>query len=67
MLYMLWEDAQMLGKEILYLKTSGNDASRSRRLAALTADEKIVLAEVERIIDENRLGYHFQPIGHSDY
>lgn len=61
-LYMLWEDAQTLGREILLLKTSGNDASQSGRLAALTADEKIVLAEVERIIDENRFGYHFQPI-----
>ena len=61
-LYMLWEDAQTLGREILFLKTSGDDTSQSRRLAALTADEKIVLAEVVRIIDENRLGYHFQPI-----
>ena len=61
-LYMLWEDAQTLGKEILSLKTSADDASLNRRLDALTADEKIVLAEVERIIDENRLRYHFQPI-----
>lgn len=61
-LRMLWEDAQTLGQEILFLKRSGDDTSHNRRLAALTADEKIEFAEVEKIIDENRFGYHFQPI-----
>ena len=61
-IYKLWNDAQMLGREILSLKASGADASRSRRLAALTEEERNELAEVEKIIDENRFGYHFQPI-----
>ena len=61
-LYILWKDAQALGREILSLKTSGDDVSQSRRIAALTADERTELVEIERIIDENRLGYHFQPI-----
>lgn len=58
----LWRGIQMLGREIVVLKTSGTDASRSRRLAALTAEERAELAEVEKIIDGNRFGYHFQPI-----
>ena len=61
-LYMLWQDAQTLGKEILSLRASVDDASSNRYLASLTADEKIEFAEVEKIIDENRLRYHFQPI-----
>lgn len=61
-LYLLWKDAQTLGREILLLKTGGDNGLYSGRPAALTADEKIVLAEVERIIDGNLLGYHFQPI-----
>lgn len=54
--------AQSLGKEILYLRSSGSDLSRNKRLAALTEKEKAELAEVEAIIDENRFSYHFQPI-----
>ena len=61
-LYKLWNDAQMLGREILSLKTSGEEAARNRRLAALTENEKTELAEVEAVISENRFGYHFQPI-----
>lgn len=61
-IYKLWLDIQMLGKEILFLKTNGADASRSKRLAALSTEERAELAEVERIIDENRFNYHFQPI-----
>ena len=61
-LYILWKDAQTLGREILLLKTGGDNGLYSRRPASLTADEKIVLDEVERIIDGNLLGYHFQPI-----
>ncbi|MCH5193788.1 MAG: EAL domain-containing protein [Oscillospiraceae bacterium] len=61
-IYKLWEDAMMLGRELISLKTSGEDAVRSRRLAALTAEERKELAETEKIIDENRFSYHFQPI-----
>ena len=58
----LFEDAQMLGKEILFLRESVNDAYRNRNLAKLTTEERAELAEVEAIIDENRFHYHFQPI-----
>ena len=60
--YQLLEDAQTLGREILFLKSSVNDAERNRNLARLTAEERDELAEVEAIIDENRFSYHFQPI-----
>lgn len=58
----LFQDVQMLGKENLFLKTCGTDLSRNRKLAALTAEERTEFAEVGVIIDENRFGYHFQPI-----
>ena len=61
-IYKLWQDAWMLGKEILFLKSSVTDSSRSRKLATLTEEERAELAEVEIIIDENRFCYHFQPI-----
>ena len=62
MIYQLWQDAQMLGREILFLKSNVTDISRDRKLATLTAEERTELAEVENIIDENRFCYHFQPI-----
>ena len=58
----LLQDGQMLGRELLYLKSSVTDAARDRKLARLTAEERAELAEVEAIIDENRFLYHFQPI-----
>ena len=61
-LYQLLEDAQMLGKEILFLRSSVNDVYRNRNISRLTAEERAELAEVEAIIDENRFNYHFQPI-----
>ena len=61
-LYKLLQDAQMLGEELLFLKSSVTDISRNRKLATLTTEERTELAEVETIIDENRFSYHFQPI-----
>ena len=61
-IYQLLVDAQMLGKEILFLKSSVNDVEQNRNLAKLTPEERAELAEVEAIIDENRFCYHFQPI-----
>ena len=61
-IYKLWNDAVMLGREIISLKTNGADAVRNKRIALLNSDERNELAETERIIDENRFGYHFQPI-----
>ena len=61
-IYKLLQDVQILGKEILFLKSCGTDISRNRKLATLTAEEKTELAEVAAIIDENRFYYHFQPI-----
>lgn len=61
-LYQLWQDAKSLGNEMLFLKHSGADAARSKRLAALTAEERAELEETENVIDKNRFRYHFQPI-----
>ena len=61
-MYKLWDGVRMLGNEILLLKSSGTDAARNRKLAALTTEEKTELTEVERIIDENCIDYYFQPI-----
>ena len=61
-IYQLLQDARALGREILFLKSSVTDISQNRKFATLTAEERTELAEVERIIDENRFCYHFQPI-----
>lgn len=61
-LYTLCEDARGLGHELLALVASGADAARRKKLAALSDEEKAVVNEVERVINENCFGYHFQPI-----
>ena len=61
-IYKLWNDILILVKENFFLKSNGADAARSRKIAALSAEEKAMLAEVEKVINENRFGYHFQPI-----
>ena len=61
-MYGLWNDILLLVKENMFLKANGGNAARSKKLAALTAEEKAMLIEVERVINENRFGYHFQPI-----
>ena len=61
-LCILLQDMHKLGAENLFLKSCGADITRNRKLAALTAKEREEFAEVGIIIDENRFGYHFQPI-----
>lgn len=61
-IYLLFKDAQVLGKDMLALKSNATVAARNKKLAALNEEERTELAEVERIIDENRFCYHFQPI-----
>lgn len=61
-LQLLLSDTEMLGRELLLLKSHGVDLSRSKKLAAMTEEERTELAETEKIIDENRFNYHFQPI-----
>lgn len=61
-LYQLFQDAQMLGREILFLKSSVTDIARNKKIATLTEEERSELVEAEIIIDENRFSYHFQPI-----
>lgn len=61
-IYKLWQDVKMLGSELVFLRSSGIDVSRSRRIAALSEEERAELSEVESIIGENRFCYHFQPI-----
>ena len=61
-IHLLLQDAQMLGREFLFLKSAIDDAHQNRNLAKLTAEERAELSEVEAIINENRFSYHFQPI-----
>lgn len=58
----LWNDVLALCRENISLKTNDADASRSRRIAALTEKERSELSETEKIIGGNRFRYHFQPI-----
>ena len=60
-IYKLWDDTRSLCSELMLLKASGA-AARSKKLASLTDEEKAMLAEVEKVINENRFDYHFQPI-----
>ena len=59
-IYKLWQDASKLGRELVSLRSGGE--SGSRLIETLSEQEKAVLAEVERVIRENLLEYHFQPI-----
>ncbi len=61
-LIQLLDAGAALGKEIICLKLGGADESRSRRLAALSDEERTELAEAEKVINANRFSYHFQPI-----
>ena len=56
LIYKLWKDAETIGRELVSLKAS----SEARN--TLTEEEQAELAEVERVISENRFDYHFQPI-----
>lgn len=58
----LLQDTLQLGSEMLIMKAGGADSSMNRKIAALSEEERAELAEVEKIIDENRFAYHFQPI-----
>lgn len=60
--YKLWNDILILARENIFLKANGADAARIRRLAALTSEEKEMLDEVHRVLNDNRFDYHFQPI-----
>ena len=51
---LLLRDAQMFGREILFLRSNKTDIPQNRKLAALTVEERAELVAVERIIDENR-------------
>ena len=64
-IYNLWNDILLLVKENMSLKADNAGAERSKKLAALTAEEKAMMAEVEAVINENRFDYHFQPIVNS--
>ena len=61
-MYGLWNDILLLVKENMFLKANGANSAKSKKLAALSAEEKAMLIEVEKVINENRFGYHFQPI-----
>ncbi|MBQ1518593.1 MAG: EAL domain-containing protein [Ruminococcus sp.] len=56
------QDISSMTKELLFLRKikllSGND----HKLSALSSDERRELEEAEKIIDENRFEYYFQPI-----
>ena len=58
----LWEDAILLGKELVYLKTGIDDEFGRGLMATLSEAEAAELEEAVRIIDGNLFSYHFQPI-----
>ena len=58
----LWEDIVTLGKELIYLKTGSDDEMGRGLMATLSEHEITELKEAERIISENLLSYHYQPI-----
>ena len=58
----LWEDIVTLGKELIYLKTGSDDEMGRGLMATLSEQEITELKETERIISENLLSYHYQPI-----
>ena len=58
----LWDDIVTLGKELIYLKTGSDDETGRGLMATLNEQEIAELNEVNRIIDGNLLGYHYQPI-----
>ena len=58
----LWEDIVTLGKELIYLKTGSDDEMGRGLMATLSEQEITELKEAERIISENLLSYHYQPI-----
>lgn len=55
-------DIKEIGGKLISLSSEKADDTRSKQLAALSEQERAELAEVEKIIDENLLNYHFQPI-----
>lgn len=58
----VWSDIKVIGGELVVLRSKENSNDRNKRLSTLTEQELSELAEVERVIDENLFGYHFQPI-----
>ena len=58
----LWEDAILLGKELVYLKTGTDDEFGRGLMATLSEAEAEELEEAIRIIEGNLFSYHFQPI-----
>jgi EAL domain-containing protein (putative c-di-GMP-specific phosphodiesterase class I) len=58
----LWEDIVTLGKELIYLKTGSDDEMGRGLMATLSEQEITELKEAEKIINENLLSYHYQPI-----
>ena len=58
----VWKDIKKLGDELVLLRGERINGAHGRHRTALTEQEQAELAEVERIIDQNLLDYHFQPI-----
>ena len=58
----LWQKCTGIGRQMVRLKGGGEDYSRSRRLEAMSEEERAEFSEAERVVDENFFFYHFQPI-----
>lgn len=56
------KDAAALGSELICQKNNTADSAKGKKLSSLSSDERRELEETQKIIDENRFDYYFQPI-----
>lgn len=58
----VWKEIKSIGDRLVLLKSGDSADNCNKRLLSLTPQEQAELAEAERVIDQNLLDYHFQPI-----
>ena len=61
-LSVILNDGAIIAKELIDLKNNRSYCGNDKKISALSLDERLELEETEKIIDENRFDYYFQPI-----
>ena len=61
-LSLIMNDCAVMAREIVNLRNNVSYGGNDRKLSALSLDERLELEETEKIINENRFDYYFQPI-----
>ena len=59
---LILNDGALIAEEISALKSNRSYGINEKKLLALSLNERLELEETEKIIDENRFDYYFQPI-----